>query len=583
MGLMRTAGIGADSGNMEQIEAADLVLIFGSNTAEAHPVLAGKVKRSQKLRGSKLVVFDVRRHEMAERADLFVRPKPGTDLVVVNAVAKFLLDRGWQDRTFIAERCTNVDAYVASLAPFTLEYAEQVSGVSAATIVQLAEMVHSAQRVCILWAMGITQHGNGSDTCTSFCNLLLLTGNFGRPGTGGYPLRGHCNVQGASDFGALPTFLPGYQPWNDPAVVARFEAAWGAPLPTTRGLTSTEMTEAALDGRLHALYIIGEDKLLADANQEKVARAFNAIDFLVVQELFLTRTAEFADVILPGAASLEKEGTFVSTERRLQRLYRVMPPIGNARSDFEIVQAVARAMGAPWDYAGPREVLEECAGLTPYLAGATWERLEGFRSLLWPIAETGEDSPYLFRDRFAFPDGKAHFFPTAWSEPIGPDAEYDLTLDNGRLLEHFHWGNMTALSPGIESKVPEVFLEMAPELAGTRGLRDGDLVRVASRVGALRAKVLVTPRVQGTVVFLALHTAGGMAVNQLTGDRRDPATQTPAYKELPVKVEKVEVGSGAEPEPPLPRTNPRFAHRSPQRGVEVERKWARADYVPLQG
>jgi formate dehydrogenase major subunit len=582
MGLIRTVGIGADSGNMDQIEAADLVMIFGSNTSEAHPVLAGKIKRSQKLRGTQVVVFDVRRHEMAERANLFVTPRPGSDLAVVNAMAKYVIDQGWQNRTFIADRTLNFEAYAKSLELFTLEFAERVSGVSGETIVRLAEMVHSAERVCILWAMGITQHGDGSDTCTSFCNLLLLTGNFGRPGTGGYPLRGHCNVQGASDFGALPTFLPGYQKWDDSEVVGRFEKAWGVTLPKRKGLTSTEMTDAALDGRIHAMYIIGEDKLLADANQAKVAEAFTRLDFMVVEELFLTRTAEFADVILPAAASLEKEGTFVNTERRLQRLYRAMEPLGNSKTDFDIVQSIARAMGADWNYAGPKEVLAECASLTPAFSGATWERLEGFQSLVWPVAADGEDSPYLYKDRFAFPDGKARFFPTGWTEPDAPDGEYDLSLDNGRMLEHFHWGNMTARSAGIEAKVPEIFVEVSPDLAQARDLHDGDLVRIASRVGALKAKTLVTPRVQGRTIFLALHDTGRMAVNQLTSDRRDPPTQTPAYKELPVKLEKISPGPGAEPEAPLPRTNPRFAERSPQVGVEVERKWARSDYAPLR-
>ncbi len=583
MGLIRTVGVGADSGNFEEIAASDLVVLCGTNTAEAHPVLASKIKRAQKTRGQKVIVLDVRRHEMAERADLFVKTAPGADLAIANAVAKYVLDHGWQDRTFIEDRTSNFDAYVQSLEPFTLEFAERVSGVPRATLVRLAEMVHAARTMCILWAMGITQHGAGSDTCTALCNLLLLTGNFGKPATGGYPLRGHCNVQGVSDFGALPTFLPGYQRWDDPEVVRRFERGWNVTLPKKKGLTSTEMTDAALDGRLHAMYIIGEDKLLADANQAKVAEAFRTLDFLVVQELFLTRTAEFADVILPVAASLEKEGTFVSSERRLQRLNVAMPPLAGTKTDFEVVQRIARAMGADWNYAGPREVLEEVAALTPAFAGATWERLEGFRSLFWPVAASGEDTPYLYRDRFAFPDGRAHFFPTAWTEPERPDAEYDLSLDNGRMLEHFHWGNLTALSEGIEQKVPEIFLEISPELAAERGIENGDLVRVTSRTGSLRVNALVTKRVEGKTLFLSLHDAERRTVNQLTGDRRDPPTQTPAYKELAVKIEKVATGSGAEPEPPLPRTNPRFATRVPQRGVLVEQKWARPDYRPLGG
>lgn len=581
MGLMRTVGMGADAGNMDQIEAADLVMIFGSNTAEAHPVLAGKVKRAHKFRGQKLVVFDVRRHEMAERADQFVTPRPGTDLAVVNAIAKYILEQGWEDREFIERRTTQFDAFVQSLEPFTLDFASSVSGVPSETMIEVAQMVHAAKSVCILWAMGMTQHSAGADACTALCNLLLVTGNFGRPGTGGYPLRGHANVQGASDFGALPTFLPGYQPWDDPEVVRRFEAEWKTELPKRKGLTSTVMTDAMLDGRIHAMYIIGEDKALADADEEKTARALSALDFLVCEDLFLTRTAEHADVVLPAAASLEKEGTFVNTERRLQRLYRAMEPLGEAKTDFEITMSIANAMGAGWTYPGPKEVLEEASRLAPVFAGARWDRLEGYGSQLWPISADGTDSPYLYRDRFAKPDGKAQFFPTAYTPPIGPSEEFDLMLDNGRMLEHFHWGNMTGLSSGLREKVPEMFIEISPELAAARGIETGDTLRIANSAGhAIRSKALVTDRVRGKTLFLALHDTGGMATNQLTTDRRDAPTGTPAYKELPVKLEKI-VGprSGS----PLPATNSRFGHRNPQAGVSVERKWARPDYVPLGG
>ena len=581
MGLMRTVGMGADSGNMAQIEAADLVMIFGSNTAEAHPVLAGKVKRSHKLNGQKLVVFDVRRHEMAERADLFVTPRPGTDLAVVNAVAKYLLDHGWEDRAFVEQRTSNFDAFVQSLAPFTLEFASSVSGVPTETIVAVAEAVHAAKSVCALWAMGMTQHSAGADNCTAICNLLLLTGNFGRPGTGGYPLRGHANVQGVSDFGALPTFLPGYERWDDPEAIRRVEAEWKTPLPKSKGIASTAMNDAIFDGRLHALYIIGEDKVLADADETRTSKALSALDFLVVQDLFLTRTAQHADVVLPVAASLEKEGTFVNTERRLQRLYRAMEPLAGTRTDFAITMELANAMGAGWTYAGPKEVLEEAARVAPIFAGARWDRLEGYASQLWPIAPDGTDSPFLYAERFAKPDGKATFFPTPFTPPVGPTAEFDLMLDNGRMLEHFHWGNMTAQSSGLTAKLPEMFIEVSPELAAERGLETGDTVRVTNPTGrAVRSKVLVTDRVRGKTLFLGLHDAAALATNQLSADRRDAPTGTPSYKELPVKLEKIVGPKGTSP---LPATNPRFGHRNPQPGVEVARKWSRADYVPLGG
>ena len=575
-GLFRTVGIGADPGTMADMESADLVMTIGSNAAEAHPVLASRVKRAQKLRGLRLIVVDPRRHELAQRADLFLSPRPGTDLVLLNAVARYIIDQGWEARAFIAERTHDFEKFRAALDRYTLEFAEEVTGLPRSEIVRMAEMFHAARSACILWAMGVTQHQNGSDTSTAICNLLLVTGNFGRPGTGGYPLRGHCNVQGVSDFGCLPGFLPGYQKIDDPVARARVEKEWGTPLPTTKGLTSTQFVDAILDGRIRALYILGEDKVLADADEAKVARALEKLEFLVVQDLFLTRTAEFADVVLPVAASLEKEGTFVSTERRLQRLYRAFPPLGHARTDGEILEELARRLGHPWDYAGPSEVLDEVARVTPTFAGASFERLEGFRSLLWPIAADGTDTPVLHLDRFNFPDGKAHFFPVDWSAPAPSPPEFDLELDNGRLLEHFHWGNLTYEDPGILHKVPGTFVEVSPSLAAERQLTEGDLVRLVSEVGSAKARVHITDRVRDHTLFLTLHDRGDGAVNRLTRDVRDGPTTTPDYKGTRVRLERVE--SPGPLESPVPSANPRGKVRSPQKGVRVEEKWAQPGY-----
>jgi len=575
-GLFRTVGVGADPGTMADMERADLVMTIGSNTAEAHPVLASRVKRAQKLKGLKLLVVDPRRHEMAERADLFLSPRSGTDLVLLNAVARYIIDQGWEDRAFIAERTREFDRFRDGLARYTLAFAEEVTGISQSEIVRMAEMFHAARSACILWAMGITQHQNGSDTSTAICNLLLVTGNFGRPGTGGYPLRGHCNVQGVSDFGCLPAFLPGYQKVDDPEVRARFEREWGTAVPTRKGLTSTELIDAILDGRVHALYILGEDKLLADANETKVASALERLDLLVVQDLFLTRTAEYADVVLPAAASLEKEGTYVSTERRVQRLYRAFPPLGRSRTDGEILQALARRMGASWDYPGPKEILEEVGRVTPAFAGASFPRLEGWRSLLWPIAADGTDTPVLHTDRFNFPDGRARFFPVEWAAPTPTDAQFDLALDNGRLLEHFHWGNMTYEDAGISHKVPGTFVEVPTALAAERGLREGERVRLVSEVGSALARVHITDRVQGHTLFLTLHDRGESAVNRLTRDVRDGPTTTPDYKGARVRLERID-----EPGPlesPVAESNPRGKPRRPQQGVRVEEKWARPGY-----
>jgi formate dehydrogenase major subunit len=579
-GLIRTVGIGADAGSFVDIEGSELVITVGSNTAESHPVLAGKIKRGQKLRGQRLVVLDLRRTPMAERADMFVRPRPGTDLVVLNTIARYILDQGWEAKSFIADRTTNFEAYRESLGPFSLDYGESVSGVPRDQLVRLANMIHEAGSVCILWAMGVTQHQPGTETSTAICDLLLLTGNFGRPFTGGYPLRGHCNVQGASDFGALPTFLGGYERWDDPAAVARYERRWGVRLPTRKGLTSTEMVDAALAGSLKAMLIFGEDKVLADSHAAQVEAALRRLDLLVVCEVVPTATSRLAHVVLPAAVTLEREGSFVNTERRVQRFHRALAPLGESRPELEIVQQLANALGAGWTYAGPEEVMREAAELVPRFAGITYPRLEGYQSQQWPVAADGRDSRFLYSEAFAFPDGRARFHPPRWIPPVANDDQYDLYLNNGRVLEQFHWGNLTSRDAGIMAKMPRMYLEVSPELARERGIAEGDLVRVRSASGAIRLPAVVTDRVQGKVMWVGIHEKGENAVNRLTLDARDPTTQTGAYKEIPVAIERIPPPEPGSPSPIGPN-NPRRYHGVAQVGVQVAEKWKRADYAAL--
>ncbi len=389
MGLFRTVGYVGDSGSIADIEKASLVLIVGSNTAENHPVLATRVKQAHKLRGQKLIVADMRRHEMARRADIFLQPKPGTDMVWLSAVTKYIIDNNWQDQAFIDQWVNQFDEYYASLAPFTLEFAEKVSGIPADTLKQVAEIIAKEAGVCILWAMGITQHSQGSDCSTACSNLLLTTGNYMRPGTGAYPLRGHNNVQGASDFGSMPNFFPGYQKVEDENVRHRYEEAWGAKLSSAKGLDNHEMVEAAIHGSLKAMYIIGEDMVIADSNANRNAESFSKIPFLVVQECFFSQTCQFADVILPASPALEKEGTYTNTERRIQRLYQVLEPLGGSKPDWEIIRDIANKLGAHWTYTHPSEVMQEVAATTPLFSGVSYERLEGYRSQHWPVAEDG--------------------------------------------------------------------------------------------------------------------------------------------------------------------------------------------------
>ncbi|MED4601539.1 formate dehydrogenase subunit alpha [Paenibacillus validus] len=577
-GLMRTVGIGGDSGTIRDIASASLVMVIGANPAESHPVLATRVKRAHKLHGQKLAVIDLRKHELAERADVFLRPKPGSDLVWLSAVTKYIIDQGWADRAFLEKRVNGLEEYVRSLEPYTLEYAEERTGLTREELVQLAVMIHEAESVCALWAMGVTQHMGATDTSTAISNLLLITGNYGRPGTGAYPLRGHNNVQGACDFGTMPAWFPGYEAVQDENVRARYEKAWGVKLPEHPGLNNHQMIESIHDGKLKAMYLFGEDMALVDSNSNHVHAAFEKLDFFVVQDIFFSKTAQFADVILPAAPSLEKDGTFTNTERRIQRFYKVFEPLGESKPDWEIIQEVAARLGAQWSYTHPGEIMAEAAALAPVFAGVSYERLEGWSSLLWPVAASGVDTPLLFTERFNMPEGKARLFPVAWTPPFEPGEEFDLHLNNGRILEHFHEGNMTYKSKGISHKVPSEWLEVSPELAEERGIESGALVRLTSPYGEVKVKVEVTDRVKGNELYLTMNSfADDSAVNRLTSSYHDRVTHTPSFKEMSVKMEVLKPKG----ERPLPRVNHRFGNRVPQIGVKVEEKWKRADYIPI--
>jgi formate dehydrogenase major subunit len=573
-GLFRTVGYGGDSGSIADIEKADLVIIVGSNTAESHPVLATRVKRAHKLRGQKLIVSDLRRHEMARRADVFLHPRPGTDLVWLSAVTRYIFERGWAKADFLRTWVNGVDEYRKSLEPFSMEAASARCGLAVETLKKVAEMIVAARSVCVLWAMGVTQHVMGSDTSTAISNLLLVTGNYMRPGTGAYPLRGHNNVQGASDHGAMPNTFPGYQRVDDPEVRAKFEKAWGVRLPAKPGLDNHQMVDAIHEGKLKAMYVFGEEMSLVDSNANYVAAALSKLDFLVMQDIFFSHTCRFADVVLPASPSLEKEGTFTSTERRIQRLYPVFEPLADSRPDWQIIQDLANRLGANWNYGNPADIYEEIAALTPIMAGVTYPRLEGYRSLQWPVAADGVDQPLLYKKEFALPDGKAKLFPLLWTEPTEQtSAEFDLHLNNGRLLEHFHEGNLTYRTEGIREKTPCTFVEVSPELARDRNLQNGTLVELTSKYGTVRVKTLVTDRVEGQELYMPMNSVEE-PVNRLTSSHTDKATHTPAYKETAVRMQVVAEGGQS----PLPGGNSRFGNPTPQNGVEVERKWKRTDY-----
>lgn len=578
-GLRRTLGLGGDTGSIHDLLLAELVIIVGANPAESHPVISTRIRRGHKKFGHKLIVADLRKNDLAKRADLLLHPRPGSDLIWLSAVTKYIIDQGWQDEAFIRERVNGYDDLTKWLSSYTLEYAVETTGISRDELIRTAEMIHAAGSVSICWAMGVTQHVGGSETSTAICNLLLVTGNVGRPGTGAYPLRGHNNVQGAGDFGCAPAFLPGYESVSDGAVRAKYEAVWGVPLPSRPGLDNHQMVEAIHDGKLKAMYLMGEEMALVDSNSNYVQEAFSKLEFFVVQDIFFSKTAQFADVIFPASPSLEKEGTFSNTERRIQRLYQALPPLGDSKPDWQIVTALANALGAEWHYEHPGEILDEACGLTDLMNGIKWERLTGYHTLQWPVAPDGTDSPLLYTESFPFPDGKARLFTPTWRTPVlEPDEEYDLHLNNGRMLEHFHEGNMTYRVPGLKEKVPTTYVEVSPELAAERGIATGATVRLTSPYGVVKLRVVVTDRVKGKELYLPMNTVKDTeAVNYLTSSYHDAITHTPAYKEVSVRMEVL----SHDGESPMKRGNYRLGHPNPQPGVRVALKWQRADYHPI--
>ncbi|MEX3954611.1 formate dehydrogenase subunit alpha [Trinickia sp. EG282A] len=579
MGLFRTVGYGGDAGTIADIESADLVVIVGSNTAENHPVIASKIKAAHKLRGQKLLVVDPRRHEMAERADIYLRPKASTDLIWASALSRYMFEHGYADLDFLAKRVNKVEEYRRSLEPFTLEFAERMTNIPRDQLAAAGEMIGQAKSVCLLWAMGITQHSHGADTSTALSNLLIVTGNYGRPGTGGYPMRGHNNVQGASDFGCLKNVFPGYEKVTDEKVREKWAKAWGIDASRLSGKIGQDnfmMVEEAAQKRLKAMYVIGEETAFSDADSENVHKAFREIDFLVVQDIFMSRTAEFADVVLPGCPSVEKEGTFVNTERRIQRFYEVMPPLGNCRPDWRILTDLAARMGHPWGYTHPSQIMDEVAGIAQMFAGVNYERLEGWKSLVWPVKPDGTDTPLLYTDRFHTDDGKAVLYALEWKAPDeDADNEYDLMLDNGRMLEQFQSTNQTGRGPRIWHEAPNWFVEVSPELAAERGIESGAWVRISSRRGSAELTALVTDRVRGKTLFVPIHQ-GKPGVNEMTGEHHDPDVNTPAYKEVAAKLE---VLPRAKDGPPLPPSNYRNHERTPIDGIDAAEKWARQDYT----
>jgi formate dehydrogenase major subunit/formate dehydrogenase alpha subunit len=527
------------------------IFIIGSNTTEQHPVIGTKIRRAKRYRGAKLIVADPRRIDIADYADLHLRHKPGTDIALLNGLIHVILREGWEDVDFIEARTEGFQEMRELVARYTPQVASEITGVPATDIELAARMMAENRPGSLLYAMGITQHTVGVANVMSCANLQMLLGNMGVPGGGVNPLRGQNNVQGACDMGGLPNVFAGYQKVTDPDIQAKFEQAWGLPLESRVGLTVTEMLDAAEAGRVRCLYVIGENPMVSDPDLNHVRYSLARTEFIIVQDLFFTETCQFADVVFPAASFAEKEGTFTNTERRIQRVRRALNPPGEAKTDSWITIQLAKRMlalgavdldpdapWADWEYDGPADAMDEINALVPIYAGITYERLEAGEQLQWPVPDRYHPgTPILHKTRFS--RGKGQFAAVDHVPPAElPDAEYPLMLTTGRVLYHWHGGEMTHRARGLEAMYPEALVEIHPKDAAKAHIGNGDLMRISSRRGEILAKAQVTDRVEPGLVFSTFHFADS-AANFLTNPALDPQAKIPEYKVCAVRVDRI--------------------------------------------
>ncbi len=526
-------GDGAMSNSIADFKKADLLFVIGSNTTECHPII-GRYVRQAVNRGTSLIVADPRTIQLAKKAAAHLRQKPGTDVALLNAMMNVILEENLYDKQFVEERTEDFELMAATVKKYTPEMAQEITGVPKSRIIRAARLFAGAQKACILYGMGITQHTTGTDNVKSIANLLMMTGNMGREGTGFSPLRGQNNVQGACDMGALPNVFPGYQPVTNPEAREKFERAWNCKIKDKPGLPVTEMIEAASRGEMRGMYIVGENPILSEPYAVHTRRALQGLDFLVVQDIFPTETAVLADVILPAAAFAEKDATYTSTERRVQKLRKAVEPPGEARPDWQIISMLADKMGYPLSYRDTEEINEEMVSLTPIYGGMHYDRLENSYGLQWPCRDREDPgTPTLHVGKFSRGLGKFHaveYRPPA--ESVSPD--YPLILTTGRILEHWHTGSMSRRTKVLNDLHPRGAIDIHPDDALKLGITDGDLISVASERGKIEAPVNITDKTSPGLAFMAFHWKES-PVNVLTNAALDPVAKIPEFKVSAVK------------------------------------------------
>ncbi len=568
-GLAASFGSGAMSNSMDDVaEKAAAIFVIGSNTTEQHPVFGTRLRQAVTRRGTKLIVADPRRIDLTEFAQpkyggMHLRHRPGTDIALVNGLMYIILKNGWEDKTFIAGRTEGLDEFKAAIENYPPKKVSETTGVPVEQLHQAAEILATSKPTAVIWAMGITQHIVGVRNVMTLANLQMLLGNMGVPGGGVNPLRGQNNVQGACDMGALPNVYPGYQPVTSDEVRTKFAKAWGLDdgpqtvdggtvngLSSMVGLTVTEMIPGIPEGKIRAMYILGEDPVMSDPDTNHIRHCLESCEFLVLQEIFPSETAAYADVLLPGVSFAEKTGTFTSTERRVQMVRKAVDPLGQARPDWQIIADLARRMLAlggrdvregsqsVWEYANTSAIMAEVAALTPSYAGVTHARLEARERLQWPVkGPESPGTPILHIGQFT--RGKGKFMPIDHVPPAEmPDDEYPILLSTGRVLYHWHGGQMTRRAEGLMGVYGEALVEVNPEDAAHWNVHDGTRLRVTSRRGSIEAAAWITDRVPPGMVYANFHFPEASA-NELTHASLDPVAKIPEYKISAVRVEVV--------------------------------------------
>jgi formate dehydrogenase alpha subunit len=537
-GLAAAFGSGAMTNSIREIEDAASIFVTGSNTTACHPLIARRIFAAKE-KGAKLIVADPRSIQLSRFADVAVSHRLGSDVALLNGMMHIIIQNEWHAKDYIEERTEGFEELKAVVSTYTPDRVQAITGVEPRDLERMAELYATNKPAAILYAMGITQHTTGVDNVKSICNLAMLCGNVGIASAGVNPLRGQNNVQGACDMGGLPNVLPGYQPVTDPEVIERFSKAWGREVPSKPGLTITDMVAAMLDGKLKALYVIGENPKLSDPDWNHFSHALKQLDFLVVQELFLSETAQVADVVLPAASAAEKDGTFTNSERRCLRINKAIEPIGETLPDWQIICRLSSAMGFEMAYESPAEIFREIAVLaSKSYGGMSYERL-GIDGLMWPCPSPDHPgTSYLHKDRFA--RGKGKFHAVEYQNPAElPDEEFPYLLTTGRMFAHFHTGTMTRVSRQLDREQLTGYVDINPEDAKELGVKDGDILIVTSRRGRMEGPARLTSSVGPGTIFVPIHFGENPANILTSAEAFDPLAKIPEFKVSTVRIEKL--------------------------------------------